>query len=108
VRIITLSQDRKFRAKTPFIKKASYNVVMYSPTVAKEQVEVIKKMFRKASTQEKKELIMMMQMAGTIATSNARDARRYSRSQREKYQEVGIIYKALRRDLENMLREEQR
>jgi Holliday junction resolvase RusA-like endonuclease len=102
---MTLSQEIKFRAKTPFIKKASYNVVMYSPIGAKVSVENIRKMFDKASLDEKKQLILMLQMAGAIAISNSKNAKRYKRKEREKFLEVGNIYKALRRDLENTLKE---
>lgn len=103
---MTLSQEKKFKPKTPFIKKASYNVVMHNPVMAKTSVDVIKKMFNKGSLEEKKQLIMMMQMAGAIAMSNSKDARRYKRKDREKFLEIGIMYKALRRDLENMMDED--
>lgn len=100
---MTLSSEKKFRAKTPYIKKASYNVVMYSPKMAENSVKKIKQMFEEGTKDEKKQLIRMLRMAGAIAMSNARNSRKYKRKEREKYHEVAIIYKSLRRDLENML-----
>jgi Holliday junction resolvase RusA-like endonuclease len=102
---ITLNAEQKFRAKTPYIKKASYNVVMYSPKMAENSVKKIRKMFEEGTQDEKRQLVRMLRMAGAIAMNNARNSRRYKRKEREKYHEVAIMYKSLRRDLENMLKE---
>lgn len=104
---MTLSQEKKFRAKTPYIKKVSYNVVMYSPKMAEDSVKYVKKVFLNADNKERIQLIKMMQMAGSIATANSKDAKHYNRKQREKFHEVAIMYKALRRDLENIILREQ-
>jgi Holliday junction resolvase RusA-like endonuclease len=104
--VITLSSEKKFRAKTPYIKKASYNVVMHSPRMAENSVKIIKKMFKEGSLSEKKQLIRMLQLAGAISMNNARNSRQYTRKDREKFHEVAVMYKSLRRDLDNLIKEE--
>ena len=105
MRLITLSSEKKFKAKTPYIKKVSYNVVMHNPTMAEGSVTAIKKLFKEASLSEKKQLVRMLQMAGAIAMNNARNSRIYKRKDREKYHEVAVMYKSLRRDLENLIKD---
>ena len=40
-------------------------------------------------------------MASVIAMNDAKDTRKFKRTQREKIFEIGIMYMSLRRDLEN-------
>jgi len=100
---MTLSQDKKFRPKTPYIKRLSYDVVLYSPKLAEDSVARIRRKFKRAKGDERRQIIEMLRIAAAIAMSNARDNKRYTRAQREKFMQVAIMYKALRRDLENEL-----
>lgn len=104
MRILTLSQEKKFKARTPYIKKVSYNVVMYSPRLAKRSIDVIKDRFSKGTREEKEQLIDMLNLAAAIAMNNAKNHKRYKRAQREDFFEVAVMYKALRRDLEHELK----
>ncbi len=104
---MTLSSEKKFRAKTPYIKKVSYNVVMHIPKMAEGSITTIKKLFNEGSLSEKKQLVRMLQMAGVIAMSNARNSRMYKKRERENFHEVGVMYKSLRRDLENLIKDEE-
>ena len=98
---MTLAQNKRFRPKNPEIKKMSYNVVMTNPRLAKDSVEVIRKKFEKADKKGKQNIIDMLRMASVIAMNDAKDTRKFKRTQREKIFEIGIMYMSLRRDLEN-------
>ena len=96
---MTLNSEKKFKAKTPYIKKAAYDVVMYSPRLAENSVATIKKTFNEGTLKQKEQLIKMLEMASAIAMSHAKNFKRYTKVQREKFFEVAVMYKALRRDL---------
>ena len=104
---ITLSQDKRFRPKTPQIRKLSYNVVLYSPTLAKDSIDTVKKAFRKASVKGKKEIIDMLRKASEIALNNAKNKRVYRKKDCDRFFQVAFMYRALRRDLAHELKGEE-
>lgn len=105
MRIITLSQEKRFRPKNTEIKKMSYNIIMYNPILAKDSVKVVKEKFAKANIKGKKDIIYAIRMAAAISMNNAKDRKKFKKAEREKIFEIAIMYQALGRDLENELRE---
>lgn len=98
---MTLDAERKFGYKSPFIKKAAAQVVMYNPRLAKKSIKKVREIFGKSRKSEKQEILIMLRQAKAIAMSNARSQRKgYTRKQRENFFEVAILYGKLRRDLE--------
>jgi len=98
---MTLSVEKKFGFKTPFMKKAAGQVVMYNPKLAKKSVKKIREIFEKAKKAQKEEILIMLRQARAIAMSNAKSRRKgYTRRQRENFAEVSFMYAQLRRDLE--------
>jgi hypothetical protein len=98
---LTLESEKKFGYRTPFIKKAAAQVVMYSPKLAKKSIKKVREIFEKSKKAEKQEILIMLRQAKAIAMSNAKSRRKgYTRKQRENFFEVAIMYGQLRRDLE--------
>lgn len=105
---MTLAQEKKFKPQTQDIKVMSYNVVMHNPRLAKDSVETIKQMFKKADLKKKRDIVKMLEFAAAIAMDNAKDFKKFSRINREKIFEIAIMYKELKRDLESELKEMER
>jgi len=98
---MTLNAEKKFGYRTPFIKKAAAQVVMYNPRLAKKSAKKVREIFEKSKKAEKQEILIMLRQAKAIAMSNAKSRRKgYTRKQRENFFEVAIMYGQLRRDLE--------
>ncbi len=98
---MTLNAEKKFGSKTPFVKKAAAQVVMYNPRLAKKSVKKIREIFSKAKKSQKEDILIMLRQAKAIAMSNSKSRRKgYTRKQRENFFQVAIMYGQLRRDLE--------
>lgn len=81
---MTLDAERKFGYKSPFVKRAAAQVVMYNPHLAKKSAKKVREIFEKSKKAEKQEILIMLRQAKAIAMSNARSQRKgYTRKQRE-------------------------
>ena len=101
---MTLAQEKKFKPQTPEIKKLSYNVVMQNEVLARNSISTLRQAFKSGYLNKKRDIVKMLEFASSIAMDNAKDTRRFKRSDREKIFKIAIMYKELKRDLDNELK----